>query len=178
MSQSIITNVQDGVEDARGYIMMAFQLAKIGTVTEPLSPYTLILKASPNSFSESMSKSKSVAVTKGGYVEFLWADELDSVSASGSTGAFIGPEFGLNNVHKNESIAYKKYKQLIKIYENNGQIFNNNGTPTIRTSVIMIYDRGIYNGHFKSFDVSEDSNVPYAFNLSWTFVIDNHRMYK
>ena len=123
-----------------------------------------------------MQKSKQVTITKGGYVEFLWPDDLDSISCSSSTGLFIGKEFGITNINKDKTIAYKKQEELIRLYENNGMVYNQNGTPIVRSSILMIYDRGVYSGHFSNIEITEEANTPFQLNITWNFVVESRGM--
>ncbi len=137
-----------------------------------------------------MQKSKTVAPTVGGFVEWLWPDDFVSVSASGSTGAFIGMGSGLTSGDgatsgtgfakpgRRETPAYKKYEDLLDLFHANGCVFDGNGSPAIRGQLMMMYDRGLYTGHFVSFDIDEDDTKQHTFGLSWEFKVEStiHRV--
>ena len=158
----------------------------------PLYPYALALHVNPANLSERMNKSKTVAMTKGGFVEWQWPDDLDGLSASGSTGAFIGPDTGLisgsdgrrssSNLPvdsqiitpgRKQTIAWERQEDLLELFHNNGKIYNAQGIPVLRGRVMMIYDRGIYSGHFTTFSVKETDEKAYSFELTWDFKVES-----
>jgi hypothetical protein len=155
------------------------------TVTEPnstlpLYDVTLALHTPPSSVDERMTKTKTMSTTYGGYVEYHWPDDLDVISASSSTGAFIAPGFGLTaapadaagSEARSKTIAYERFQDFLDLFHNNGMVYDSRGIPSIRGRVIMIYDRGIFFGHFSSFEVSEEDNKAFSFSLSWEFKIE------
>lgn len=155
------------------------------TVTEPnsnlpLYDVTLALHVNPNSVEERMIKTKSVSMTYGGYVEFMWPDEFDTISCSGSTGAFITPSKGLSSHRsdsnepyaRSKSQAYERYQDFLDLFHNNGIIYDSKGVPAIRGRVMMIYERGVFLGHFTSFSVTEEEEKPFQFDLSWEFKVE------
>ena len=73
-----------------------FQVTNVDS-NDPAWPYALATHVNPNQFSEKFTKSKNVVMTRGGFVEFIWPDNLDALSAESSTGAFIGPGTGLSS---------------------------------------------------------------------------------
>lgn len=161
------------------------------TISEPTGPFSpmydlaLALHTNPNSVEERFTKSKSVVQTDGGYCEFIWPDDLDSITGTGSTGGFINPKLGYTSAPgdmegasgsfggRRGTMAYERYTDFLELFRMNGSIFDSAGRPIIRGRVIMLYDRGIFSGHFNSFDVEEDENTPFVFNLNWEFKIEN-----
>lgn len=131
-------------------------------------------------------------MTYGGFVEFNWPDELDTISASGSTGAFLGPYSGLvsgsesNNqgnfqnggfpsgrgAGRKRTMAWERQEDLLDLFRNNGNIYNGVGQPVIRGRVMCIYDRGVYVGHFNTLSPKEDDEHAYSFELDWEFVVE------
>src|ERR1700734_1598428 len=83
----------DNFSPRRGRPLL-FQISAVAT-NQPLYPVLLALHINPQTLSEKMQKSKNVVMTFGGFVEFVWPDELDSLSADQSSGAFISPRSGL-----------------------------------------------------------------------------------
>jgi hypothetical protein len=152
---------------------------------QPIFEYLLALHVNPHDFGESFTKSKTTAMTYGGYVEWVWPDELDAISATASTGAFMGPETGLisgwdgnrgrNSVvgtsGRHGTIAWERQQDLLDLFHNNGVIFNGQGEPVLHGNVMCIYDRGIYTGYFTSFNVDETDDKPFAFELTWEFKV-------
>lgn len=168
---------------------MLFQVTKPGTL-EPLYPYTLVLHVSPSSLDEQFTKSKNVIMSYGGFVEFVWPDELDSLSASASTGAFIGPDVGLTSgaigsgsrglqksrremLGRKATIAWERQEDLLDLYRSNGSVFNAQGQPVLRGSVQCVYDRGVFSGRFTTFEIVEDAERPFTFQLTWEFKVDS-----
>jgi hypothetical protein len=178
-------NSQDPYYYYKGGRPFLFTVAAPTEIT-PLYDLALALYVNPNSVDESMSKSKSVTMTYGGYVEFHWPDELDTVSASGSTGGFLSPAVGYTAASSSAgrtdigysdgrrgTMAYERYYDFLELFRNNGNIYDGNGKPVIRGRVIMMYDRGTFVGHFTSFDVTEEDSAPYVFTLNWEFKVEN-----
>jgi len=168
---------------------MLFQVTRVGSL-EPLWPYALALHVNPSSLQEQFTKSKSVVMTRGGFVEFVWPDELDVLSADSTTGAFIGSDSGLTADSANPNykmgrglrkvrdfrgrhgtIAWERHTDLLELFRSNGQIFNGNGAPILRSTIMCMYDRGIYHGWFSTFDVSETGDLPFQFKVTWEFKV-------
>lgn len=151
--------------------------------TEPLFPVFLALNVNPTSVEEHMQKSKTVAMTYGGWVEWVWPDELGSVSCSASTGAFLHPYQGLTvggdgltddvtSSGRKGTIAWERQQDLLELFHNNGMVYNMVGEPVIRGRVMMMYDRGVFLGHFSTFQPVEDDQHPFSFQLSWEFKVE------
>ncbi len=164
-----------------------FQITSPGN-SEPLLPVMLALHANPTSVDEHMQKSKSVVMTYGGWVEWVWPDELGSVSCEASTGAFISPDAGLTaggdsllsdvgalkpSTGRKGSIAWERQQDLLELFRNNGMVYNSLGQPVLRGRVVMMYDRGIFTGHFTTLSVNEDETKPFTFDLSWEFKVES-----
>lgn len=164
-------------------------------VNQPIWPYLLAMHVNPRSFNESFQKSKNVVMTYGGFVEFVWPDELDSVSANASTGAFLGPYAGLTSgsdgagqgafggkdlrvgaIGRHGTMAWERQEDLLDLFRNNGSIYNGFGQPVIRGRVMCIYDRGVYTGHFTTFSVREDDEHAFSFEIDWEFKVE-HTIY-
>jgi len=161
-----------------------FTVGAYGDSFSPLYDVALALHINPNSFDESMSKVKNVVMTYGGFVEFVWPDELNSISGSGSTGAFISPQYGLTAAPSQSptgngiltgrrgTIAYERFLDFLELFRSNGVLFDSNGVPQLRSRIIMMYDRGTFTGHFTTFEVSEKEETPFVFDLTWEFKIE------
>lgn len=170
---------------------MLFQVTQVGRLQpEPLWPYVLALHVNPNSLQEQFTKNKSVTMTRGGFVEFMWPDDLDALSADSTTGAFIGPDSGLTSDSANDTyrigrgagvvrpfrgrhgtLAWERTTDLLELFRSNGQLFNGSGMPVLRSQIMCIYDRGIYYGWFSNFEVVETAELPYQFQVSWEFKV-------
>lgn len=150
---------------------------------QPLFDHLLALHTNPVSLTESMTKNKNIVMTYGGFVEFVWPDELDSISASHSTGAFLGPEGLINgsdglsvpsrkSPDAKKTIAWERFQDLLDLFRNNGIIYDGAGKPILRGQVLMIYDRGIFQGYFSTFSVTESDDAPFSMNLDWEFKVE------
>jgi hypothetical protein len=149
---------------------------------QPAFDHVLALHTNPNSVTERMTKSKNVVMTYGGFVEFNWPDELDALSASHSTGAFLGPEglvsgfdrldASLDDADRKNTIAWERAEDLLEIFRNNGLIYDGFGKPVLRGTVQLMYDRGIFRGFFTSFSINEDSLNQFSFQLDWEFKVE------
>jgi len=122
-------------------------------------------------------------MTYGGFVEFVWPDELDTISADASTGAFINPNVGLASVGgapnalgvsagRQQSIAWERQQDLLELFHNNGMVYNAMGEPVLRGRIMMLYDRGLFTGFFSTFQVDEDDAHPFSFQLTWEFRVE------
>jgi len=161
-------------------------------INRPLWNYLLALHTNPETFSEKMTKSKNVVMTYGGFIEFIWPDELDTISASHSTGGFLGPFTGLTagsegrpiekdttglatkaaEHGRHGSIAWERQEDLLEVFRHNGNIFNGRGQPAVRGRIMCIYDRGVYIGHFTTFNVKESDEKSFSFMLDWEFKVE------
>jgi hypothetical protein len=150
---------------------------------DPLYPILLALHVNPESFDEKMAKSKSVVQTYGGWVEFVWPEELDIISAQGSTGAFISPDGGLTagnesyrsgntSTGRHGSMAWERQEDLLELFRSNGCVFNSAGQPVLRGRVMCIYDRGAYIGLFNTFEANENDAKPFTYDISWEFKVE------
>lgn len=186
---SLNTTPNPKVEDSedyksRGGRPMLFGITSPSDVNEILYPIFLALHMSPESIDEKMTKSKNVVMTYGGFVEFVWPDDLSSLSCSASTGAFMSPEGGLVGASdapmadssfstgRRNSIAWERQEDFLELFRNNGCVFNSQGQPVLRGRVVCIYDRGMFIGFFSNFEVQEDGENPFTFKLSWEFKIE------
>lgn len=163
-----------------------FQILAPGT-DEPAYPVLLALHVNPHSIEERMAKGKSIVQTRGGFVEFVWPDELDGLSCSASTGGFIAPDIGLTagsdkagplgSPSRRGTIAWERQQDLIELFRNNGMVYDSLGIPALRGRVMCMFDRGTYVGHFTTFQVQEDDEHPFSFELSWEFKVE-YTIYK
>jgi len=153
---------------------------------ESLFPVLLALHTNPGSVEERMVKTKNVVPTYGGFVEFVWPDELTTVSASHSTGAFLSPDAGLasgddradargGTSSRRHTMAWERQEDLLELFHNNGVVFDSAGLPAIRGRVMMVYDRGVFMGHFTTFEVDESDDKPWTFELTWEFRVEETR---
>lgn len=168
----------DNYQAKRGRPML-FQISDPVTQS-PLYPVLLALHINPQTFSEKMQKSKNVVATYGGFVEFIWPDELDTLSADQTSGAFVSPRTGLIAASpsgaldrgRQGTIAWERQEDLLELFRCNGAVFNGQGRPVLRGRVLCIFDRGIFAGHFTTFQVTESDEKAFTFQLNWEFRVE------
>lgn len=150
----------------------------------------LTMVVNPEMMQFSFAKNIQDEYTRGGHSIEESLANLTSINVSGSTGAFITGESGLNRHYRNLSASYQNLMSLFFIYKNNGTVITNQslanssgtvdrnkvlfGGKDIRRidkvgSVEMTYDGTIYRGSFESFDINEDANMPFRATYSFVF---------
>ncbi len=182
--------IQDAMsaQARRGGRPFLFQICD--PMRQPLYPYLLAAHVNPSDLQEGFTKSKTVAMTQGGFIEWVWPDDLDTLSATSSTGGFLGPGVGLtagsDNVGgpngqpslaaggrgRQATMAWERQEDLLELFHNNGLIYNGAGQPVLRGRVMVIFDRGIYFGHFTRFEVRETDEKAFSFELQWDFTVE------
>jgi len=177
----------EGYRGRRGSRAFLFGVTSFSRPSELLYPVMLALHVNPDTIEEKLNKGKSTVMTYGGFVEFVWADELTTLSCSASTGAFLSPEGGLAaavdsptgnssgrfSSGRRKSMAWERQEDLVELFRSNGHAFNSVGQPILRAKVSCLYDRGLYLGVFRSFEQQESADNPFVFQLSWEFVVES-----
>lgn len=153
-------------------VPMAFQLTSPFDSSRLLLPHSLVLHVNPNSLQESYAKKMEPIQTRGGNVEQHWPEDLTTISASGSTGAFINVLTGLTSLLRRNTIAWDRYQDLRDLYRNNGALYDPRGSLVLQGKVLLMYDRGSYLGGFRSFEVQEEDSNVFAFSISWEFRVE------
>lgn len=166
---SIETNYRHGLEQRRSFIPMAFQITSPFNSRRVLLPHALVMHINPQSFSENHTKKIERIQTRGGFVEQHWGDEITDIQGEGSTGAFMNIYTGLSSALRHKTIAWDRYRDLHDLYRNNGSVYDPNGNIVLQGNVMLMYDRGTYIGYFRSFEVEETEDQPFAFKVSWSF---------
>lgn len=161
-----------GADGLRGGIPMVFQVTSPLDPRTILLPHALVLHINPKSLDESFTKKVERIQTRGGFVEQHWWEDLTSISASATTGAFMNIRTGLASVLRRETIAYDRFLDLRDLYRNNGSLYNPDGQIALQGQIMLMYDRGTYLGTFRSFDFEETDESPFAFTLSWEFKVE------
>lgn len=159
-------------ETRRGAIPMAFQVTSPFDNRLALLPHALVLHVNPSTISESHTKKVERIQTRGGWVEQHWGDELTEISCDGGTGAFVNLYTGLSSIMRQKTIAWDRYRDLYDLYRNNGSIYDPFGAIVLQGKLLLIFDRGTFVGTFRSFDVEETAESPFAFKISWTFKVE------
>ena len=137
-----------------------------------LLPEAMYLHVNPESLDTSYSKAKESFQTLGGFHEQHFGDELAEISADQSSGAFVNTDEGLAVHKRRQSIAYRKTYHLKEIFEGNGDVYDDSGKIVFRGNIRLMFEGGIYDGYFEDIDFSEASDEPFAFSVSWSFVVE------
>jgi hypothetical protein len=170
------------------------------------------IKLAPNPDTFSISSTKIVnrynSMTR--WVEECWGDDMDTVSFSGSTFSFTAyklqgiPDVGLTVKYSRDTKAYIFLRELIKVMEYNGLVFQDDitysnasaqqflssgnsefignhplaGTVRERLYVNVFYDYVSFLGHFESFDIMETSDNPFRNTYSCIFKSERTKYYR
>lgn len=156
----------------KGAIPLAFQITSPFNRSRLLLPHALVMHVNPSSFEENMQHKIERIQTRGGFVEQHWGSELTEISANGSTGAFMNLYTGLSSVLRQKTIAWDRYRDLYDLYYNNASVYDPNGAIVLQGHILLMYDRGNYIGTFRSFEMEETDDSPFAFKISWTFKVE------
>ena len=143
-----------------------------------ISDFMLTCQVNPSSFDERMTKKIERIQTKGGWVEQHWGEEMDEISASQSTGAFINVQSGLTGeaYYQRNTIAFDKFKDLLELYRNNGNVYDSTGDTIFQGSVVINYATAEriekhYIGRFNNFTYNITVDKPWLYELTWTFKV-------
>ncbi len=157
----------------KGPVPLAFQVTSPLNRLRVLMPHALVMHVNPSSLSETHMQKIERFQTRGGWVEQHWGNELTEVSADQTTGAFMNIYTGLTSVLRRQTIAWDRYRDLHDLYKNNGSLIDPAGSIVLQGHVMLMYDRGTFLGTFRTFEVGEADDSPFAFKLSWTFKIEH-----
>ena len=153
-------------------IPMAFQVTSPFNRTRVLLPHSLVMHVNPSSLNEAYIQKVERFQTRGGFQEQHWGQELTDMSADMSTGAFVNIYTGLSSVVRQRTIAWDRYRDLHDLYHHNGSVYDPYGNIVLQGNIMVMYDRGTYLGTFRSFEVEETDDSPFAFKLSWSFKVE------
>lgn len=141
----------------------------------------MVLEVNPSSVNFNYTKLIERIQTKGGWVEQHWGEGLDNISFEMTTGGFKRLYSGLSNITgggqdvrgtRRETINYDKYLDMLALFHNNGQVYDQNGQIVFSGKIKMTFDGGVYFGWFSDFNVQENASKPYQFDLSTSFTIE------
>ncbi len=159
---------------------------------------SLILNMSPNSLVVNSAKKVNRVQSFTRWVEEHWGDEIDQISFSGNTFAFITEDYGLAVVNRDTSSPYKELQHLVNIYLLNGAVYHKEedstqdrrmfwdytsagkasvtinrhpraGLISMRLYIKLSCDFAQFTGYFESFDVTEDALNPYRMAYTVSF---------
>lgn len=174
MPQSDINYAQvpsafSGSGDTR-YEPVLFQVVS-PDLTTLLLPDFLVLHVNPASLDSTYSKVITRIQTLGGFVEQHFGEQLTQLSASGSTGAFVSVERGVTTFDRGNTIAYRKFQQLLSVFKSNGSVYDDRGVVQFNGRIRIVFGGGTYDGYFMTFNYDESADSPFAFTLSWSFKV-------
>ena len=159
-------------ETRKGSIPMAFQITSPFNKNTLLLPHALVMHVNPSSLDENFQQKIERIQTRGGWVEQHWGSDLAEISANASTGAFMNIYTGLTSVLRQRTIAWDRYRDLYDLYNNDGAVYDPYGNIVLKGNILLMYDRGNFLGSFRTFEMEETDESPFAFKLSWTFKVE------
>jgi hypothetical protein len=165
-----------GMASRQTFIPLAFQVTSPYNNTRVLMPHALVMHVNPQNYSEQHTKKIERIQTRGGWVEQHWGDELTEITCDGSTGAFMNIYTGLSSLLRQRTIAWDRYRDLHDLFRNNGSLYDPYGNIVLQGNIMLMYDRGTYLGGFRTWEVEETDDQPFAFKVSWTFKVENELM--
>lgn len=151
----------------------------------------LVLLVNPADLKISGTKNTVERFTRAGWNIDKWGDNLDRMSASGSTGAFYVPSTGITNRYRTDSAAYQGLYSLLIYYKMNGRVFLDSFDKLSRTMSVATSTQGqtnlqrikgvgevqieygpvIYVGSFNQFTINDRAEEPYRMFYSFEFDI-------
>lgn len=158
------------------FIPMAFQVTSPVSNRRVLMPHALVMHVNPQNYSEQHTKKVERIQTRGGFVEQHWGDDLTEITCDGSTGAFMNIYTGLTALLRQQTIQWDRYRDLFDLYRNNGSLYDPYGNIVLQGNIMLMYDRGTYNGYFRTFEVEETDDQPFSFKLSFSFKVQEELM--
>jgi hypothetical protein len=156
----------------------------------------MTLHVNPKNIEFSYTKQHEISSTLSGWVEYYWGDGPQTLSLETASGAFIRPHTGLSAITgpvsvdrtykgfndvtigtsiggtRRDTITYDKYLDLLALFHNNGAVYDQTGRTILQGKIKMIFDGGVWFGWFQSFNVTDDANSPYSFNVSLSLQIE------
>lgn len=168
---SLETGYVHGLDTGQRVVPLAFQVTSPFNARKVLLPHALVMHVNPQSISEQWQKRSEKIQTRGGFVEQNWGDNLMDINADGSTGAFMNIYTGTSSALRHHTIAWDRYRDLHDLYRNNGSVYDPDGNIVLQGYIMLMYDRGVYLGYFRTFDVEETDDQPFSFKVSWTFKV-------
>lgn len=131
----------------------------------------LYFQINPQTFNIAYAKKIHRYQTFSAYVEEYWGDELDTISCEGSTGAFISKDFGLDTIGRAKTEPYFKFQDVLDVYRNNGNVYDNRGRVIRKGKIVVFFDPGTYYGFFENFSYTENASSPFRFTFNFTFKV-------
>lgn len=152
-------------------IPLAFQVTSPFNSRTVLFPHALVVHVNPSNLQESSNQKIERIQTRGGFVEQHWGHELVELQADQSTGAFMNIRTGLTSVLRRKTIAWDKFRDLHDLFRHNGSVYDPFGNIVLQGDIMLMYDKGIYLGTFRSFEWEDTEDTPFSFKFNWTFKV-------
>lgn len=109
--------------------MLDSDLKECGMLIKDTVITSLRISPNPQTFTINSAKIITRYNTMTRWVEEHWGDEIDSITFSGSTYAFIGyptMNVGLTNYYQNSTYAYGMFRELASLFDTNGMLYQDN----------------------------------------------------
>jgi hypothetical protein len=132
----------------------------------------LYMHHNPQTWKLAYKKKTTRMQTFDAHVEFFWGEELDSLSSDATTGGFIKEEVGYTTLQRRETAPFFKFQDILDIYRNNGNTYDEKGRVVRKGSIIVFFDPDTYLGYFETLNWREDANNPYNFFFDFSFKIE------
>lgn len=169
-------------------------ILKIIGTTQAASIPTLVLLVNPATLEMNYAKKVTQTQTRGGFVEEHWGEELDRITASGTTLGWFqiqqtkDSQTGSRKVltsgdARSATAAYQNFTSLLDVYKNNASVYSSGGFVLNKTAgvtkgivtefgfVNMVFDNGNYMGAFQSFNYRETGDKPFTFDYDFEFTV-------
>ena len=140
-----------------------------GPTGRMIVPHALVLQVNPSELSPSFTRRVERIQTHSGWVEQDFGEELDQVSSSFKSGAFINVKEGLAKKNPWDTFAFDRILDLYELYRNNALIYDDNGRPIFKGAIVMSFDVAIYIGYFTDLEMTWDADNPFSLNGTFNF---------
>jgi hypothetical protein len=172
-------NGPDAEASGAGIRPVVFDVMAPGNQTSLLPDgVKMVLHVNPKSMNLKYSRKVERTQTLTGWVEEHWGDDVQSISFSQVTGAFMRMYSGLSNTTnpayggtRRETLAYDSYLDMLALFHNNGSVYDSFGRVALQGSIKCTFDGGVYLGWMESFNPTQSVNSPYQFEVSFEFTV-------
>jgi hypothetical protein len=136
--------------------------------------YFFKMLVNPSSFAVTMPNKTIVPVrTLGGWKVQHWYPDIGSIAAEGS----IGNMLERSNRDLKDSNAWRSFRKLMGVYQNNGISYpstqpgqnRKSAQASFTPTAVCIYDRVWYEGYFESLNYTESEETPHTVKYSMSF---------
>lgn len=131
----------------------------------------LYFHINPQNFQIAYAKKTHRYQTFNAFVEEYWGEEMDTITCQGSTGAFIAEDIGLDTLTRTRTSPYFKFQDVLDVYRNNGNVYNDKGQVLRKGKIVIFFDPGTYFGYFENFSYTESAESPFKFVFNFSFKV-------